>query len=110
MTVITIPAALISLGAVLYLLYIFVVLSRKLGAVTKMKPYYRGLYWAMGLVGVALIGESLHLTTYVIPEVLPGQSDAVYLLTVTLPLLAAAILALVVVLRYWSWLFREQQQ
>ncbi len=109
MTLITIPSSLISLGAVLYLLYIFAVLSRKLGAVTKMKPYYRGLYWAMGLIGVAFVGESLHLTTFAVPEAIPWQGDVFYSLTFTLPLLAAAIVALLVVLRYWSWLFRENR-
>ena len=43
MTFLTIPAALIGSIAVGYLLYIFVVLSRKLGAVTKAKPRYRWL-------------------------------------------------------------------
>ncbi len=108
MTLITLPASLISLGAVFYLLYIFAVLSRKLGAVTKMKPYYRGLYWAMGFIGVALVGESLRLTSVAAPEAVPWQGDFFYLLSFTVPLLAASVTALVVVLRYWSWLFREQ--
>ena len=36
------PSSVISLIAELYMLYIFAILSRKLGNVTKMKPYYRG--------------------------------------------------------------------
>ncbi len=109
MTALSIPGAIISLGSVLYLLYIFAVLSRKLGAVTKMKPYYRGLYGAMGFMGLALIGESLRFTSVVAPEAVPLQGEAVYLLTVAAPLFVAAIIALIVVLRYWSWLFRERQ-
>ncbi len=110
MTAITILASLTSLVAVWYMLYIFAVLSHKLGAVTKMRPYYRGLYWAMGLTSVALVGESLHLTKVSAPEAVPWQSEAFYLFTVVAPLFAAAVIALVVVLRYWSWLFREPQR
>ena len=50
MTILTIPAALVASIAIVYLLYIFAILSRKLGAVTKMKPYYRWLYVALALV------------------------------------------------------------
>ncbi len=108
MTVLSIPAYLIGLSAIFYMLYIFVVLSRKLGAVTKMKPYYQGLYWSMGLVVVAFIGESLHLTALVTPQLVPFSDRISYLLMFTAPLALAAVIALMVVLRYWSWLFRER--
>ena len=108
MTVLSIPAYLVGLSAVFYMLYIFVVLSRKLGAVTKMKPYFQGLYWSMGLVVVAFISESLHLTALITPEQVPFAGEVFYLLTFTIPLALAAAIALMVVLRYWGWLFRER--
>lgn len=109
MTILTAPASIVSLVAEIYLLYIFVVLSRKLGTVTKMKPYYRWLYGAMVLVSLALIVDSIRLTSFAAPAAVPAfmQSDWFYLLTFELPLALAAIIAIVVVLRYWGWLFRE---
>ena len=109
MTILTVPASIVSLAAEIYLLYIFVVLSRKLGTVTKMKPYYRWLYSAMVLVSIALIVDWIRLTSFAAPAAVPAfmQSDWFYLLTFELPLALAAIIALIVVLRYWGWLFRE---
>ena len=49
-----IPVSLVSLIGVLVTLHIFGELSRRLGAVTKMKPYYRGFYLAMALVVLSI--------------------------------------------------------
>ena len=105
------PAELIGSIAVLYLLYIFAVLSNKLGAVTKMKPYYRWLYVSFGLVLAALIADWVILTLRGTPQAAPEWllSEWFYWLSHTGPLLIAAVLALVVVLRYWGWLFRERE-
>ena len=110
MTILTIPAILLSTAAIVYLVYIFVMLSRKLGAVTKMKPFYRWLYIAMALIAISFVSRWLMLTPYFLPETAPGMvsSEWFEMLGSTLPLIAAAGLALAVVLRYWGWLFREQ--
>ena len=112
MTILTIPAALMASLAILYLLYIFAILSRKLGAVTKMKPYYRWLYVALALVLVSLLCEWLVLTLRTVPPLAPELilSDGFYLIGHTVPLTVAAVLALVIVLRYWGWLFRERDR
>ena len=113
MTILTIPAALVASIAIIYLLYIFAILSRKLGAVTKMKPYYRWLYGAMALVVIALVCEWILLMLRTAPpDTAPDflLSEWFYLLGHTVPLLAAAMLALIVVLRYWGWLFRERER
>jgi hypothetical protein len=103
------PSSAISLLAVIYLLYIFSVLSRKLGQVTKMKPYYHGFYWAVGLTGLALAASWLRLIAQLSPQLLPQVllDDRVYLFSYDLPLAAAATLSLGVAWRYWSWLFKE---
>ena len=110
MTILTIPAALVASTAIVYLLYIFVILSRKLGAVTKLKPHYRWLYVAIALVLVSLVWEWMVLTLRTVPQTTPDVmlSDWFYLLGHTVPLVVAAVLALVIVLRYWGWLFRER--
>ena len=112
MTILTIPAALVASLAIVYLLYIFVILSRKLGTVTKMKPYYRWLYVALALVLVSLVCEWIVLTLRIVPQAAPDLllSEGLYLIGHTVPLFVAAVLALVVVLRYWGWLFREHDR
>ncbi len=112
MTILTIPAAFVASIAIIYLLYMFATLSRKLGAVTKMKPYYRWLYVALILVMASLACQWIVLSVQTMPA---AASDLILsewfsLLGYTLPLLIAAVLALVIVLRYWGWLFREQDR
>lgn len=109
MTILSIPALLVGLGALIFILNIFVVLSRKLGAVTKMKPYYQRLYISMGLIVIALSVKWIVLMVRPVPEVAPDWvlSDWFYFVGFVVPLLAAVIIAVIVVLRYWGWLFRE---
>jgi hypothetical protein len=112
LTILTIPAALVASLAIVYLLYIFAILSRKLGAVTKMKPYYRWLYVALALVLVALVCEWIVLMLRTVPQAAPEWllSAWFYFAGHTVPLVVAAVLALVIVLRYWGWLFREHDR
>ncbi|CAG0926853.1 hypothetical protein TFLX_00232 [Thermoflexales bacterium] len=112
MTILTIPAALAAYLAILYLLYIFAMLSRKLGAVTKMKPYYRWLYVALALVLLSSVCDWIVLSAPTVPEAASDLilSEWFYLVGHTVPLVAAAILALIIVLRYWGWLFREHDR
>ncbi len=112
MTILTIPAALVASIAMVYLLYILAILSRKLGAVTKMKPYYRWLYVAVVLVVVSLACEWIVLMLRTEPQATPDWllSEWFYFAGHTVPLVAAAVLALMIVLRYWGWLFRERDQ
>jgi hypothetical protein len=107
----TSPSSVVSLLAVIYMLYIFSVLSRKLGGVTKMKPYYRGYYWAIGLMAVAVVAHSLNITSRISPDLLPEwlSSDLFFLMTYYLPMALAATVSLIVTWRYWGWLFRERE-
>jgi hypothetical protein len=108
-TILTIPAALIASAAVGYLLYILAVLSRKLGAVTKAKPYYRWLYASIVIVIVTTVIEWIILSVRTTPQNGPEiiASEWFHLIGRTIPLLVAVVIALVVALRYWVWLFRE---
>ena len=112
MTILTVPAVLIGSIAVGYLLYIFAVLSRKLGAVTKMKPYYRWLYGSIVVVVVTTVIEWIVLMLRAAPQNAPEvvMSEWFQLIGHTIPLSAAVVIALVVVLRYWGWLFREHDR
>jgi hypothetical protein len=106
------PAALIGSIVVIYLLYIFVVLSRKLGAVTKAKPRYRWLYVSIVMVVVTAVVEWVFLSMRAASQNVPTPvvSDWLHLIGHTLPLVVAAVIALVVVIRYWGWLFRESDR
>ncbi len=108
MTILTIPAALVASIAIVFLLYIFAILSRKLGAVTKMKPLYRWLYVALVLVLISLACQWIALSPQTTADLL--VSAGFYLVGHTVPLFIAVVLALIVVLRYWGWLFREHDR
>lgn len=112
MSAITGPFSIISLLAEIYLLYIYVILSRKLGNVTKMKPYYRGFYLAMALIGVAAAAHLIRLVSALAPAGVPApfNADAFYLFTYYLPLALAGTLSLIVAWRYWGWLFKERDR
>ena len=112
MTILTIPASLIGSIAVGYLLYIFVVLSRKLGAVTKAKPRYRWLYVSIAIVIVMAVVEWIILSVNAAPQNVPALivSEWFHLIGFALPLVVAAVIALIVVVRYWGWLFRESDR
>jgi hypothetical protein len=111
-TILTIPAAFVASIAIVYLLFIFATLSRRLGAVTKMKLYYRWLYVALGLVIVSAVSEWIVLSLRPLPQTAPNLflSEWFYLLGHSVPLVVAAMLALIIVLRYWGWLFREHDR
>ncbi|NTU62949.1 MAG: hypothetical protein HGB05_05990 [Chloroflexi bacterium] len=112
MTILTIPATLVASIAIVYLLYIFATLSRRLGAVTKMRPYYRWLYVAIALVFASLGCEWVALNLRAAPSTAPDLilSEWLYVIGHTVPLVVAAVMALVIVLRYWGWLFREHDR
>jgi hypothetical protein len=77
-----------------------------------MKPYYRWLYVALALVLVSLICEWIVLMLRTVPSTAPDLflSEWFYFAGHTVPLVTAAVLALVIVLRYWGWLFREHDR
>jgi hypothetical protein len=106
------PPSVLGLLAALFMLYIFLTLSRKLGNVTKMKPYYRGLYFGIALIGLAVLAHLLRVIWWLDAAALPEvfTSDTFYLLTYYLPMVLAVTLSLVVVWRYWSWLFTERNR
>jgi uncharacterized membrane protein YidH (DUF202 family) len=112
MSVIAGPPSVLGLIAALYMLYIFAILSRKLGNVTKMKPHYRGLYLSMALTLIAIIAHALGAVAWLnpasVPEVL--KSDGFYLATFYVPMALAVTISLIVVLRYWGWLFSERDR
>ncbi len=85
---------------VMAMLLVLALLSRRMGRVTGVTPYYIGLLVAAALVAAGLAARAL--------GVAPAPDDAAALLLyVGLPALGLT-LALVVAWRYWSWLLAER--
>lgn len=108
-----IGATLGSLGlfSILYGLLILAQFGRKLGAVTKMKPFYKGYYVAVCCVGLALIVRFVRATVFWAPrDTIPSllSSPLFYLLLYHLPLAIGLSLGLVITWHYWSWLLKER--
>lgn len=112
MSAIVAPPSVLGLLSALFMLYLFSTLSRRLGDVTKMKPYYRGLYFGMALVVLAIVAHLLRVVAWLEPTTLPEifTDNAFYLIFYYLPLALAVTISLVVVFRYWSWLFTERDR
>ena len=99
--ILNVPFSVSGLVAVMVTLYIFATLSRRLGMVTKMKPYYRGFYVSMVAVAVAM-------SVAVLRQPAADGNRSIYLVAYYLPLTVAGVISLAVAYRYWGWLFRER--
>ncbi len=102
----------VGLGSLAIMLLILARFGYKLGAVTKMKPYYQIYYVAIGLVGVAFVVRFIRVSVFwapptMIPVVL--NDPLFYLFLYHLPLAVGLTLGLGVTWRYWSWLLMKEQ-
>jgi hypothetical protein len=93
----------------IYITLIIAKLSQKLGAVTKMRGYYRGFYVSAIFLLVSLIAHLLKTSVLLASERAPAllNSDLFYLLTYYLPLAIGTSINLAITLRYWDWLLKE---
>jgi hypothetical protein len=101
----------VGLISLLYALIILAQLGRKLGAVTKMRPFYRGYYVAVGLVGVSLIARFVRASVFWAPPatIPPLLNDPLfYLGFYHLPLAVGMTLGLGITWHYWNWLLKER--
>jgi chromate transport protein ChrA len=99
------------LVSVIYALVILAQFGRKLGAVTKMRSFYRGYYAAIACVVVALVMRFIRASVFWAPrETIPSLLNAplFYLLLYHLPLAIGLTLGLGITWHYWSWLLKER--
>lgn len=92
-------SGLASVGVVIYVL---AVLSGRLGAVARMRPFYRLFYPGMAGVLIAMAGR-----LWVIAGLVDRHDTVVTLLIYYLPLLLGLGLSLFSIWYYWRWLIRE---
>ena len=93
--------------SVIYLLYILLKLSQRLGSVQKMAPAYKYYYMAMIFVAV---GYMTNLLIALAPHSLAGwlTSPWVLIFGYYLPMSIGLTVGLVITWRYWSWLLTNQ--
>jgi len=99
------------LVSVLYALVILAQFGRKLGAVTKMPPFYKGYYVAMVCVGSALVMRFIRASVFwAPPETIPFllNDPVFYLLLYHLPLAIGLSVGVGITWHYWGWLLKER--
>ena len=98
------------LASLVFTLVILAQFGRKLGVVTKMKPYYKGYYVAIALVGLALVVRFIRVSLFWAPpgSIAPLLNEPLfYLFLYHLPLALGLSVGLGITWRYWSWLRKE---
>jgi hypothetical protein len=98
----TVTAAIGLLGplAVVVMLLVLALISRRMGRVTHAPPYYLGLIVAAALVAAGLAARALGVDAI-------ADETAALLLFAVLPALGMT-LGLLAAWRYWSWLVAER--
>jgi len=111
MEVITAILGSVGLASVVFMLVILARFGRKLGAVTKMRPFYYGYYAAIGCLCLALLAHLIRASVFWAPiESVPAVlTDPIfYLFLHHLPIAIALSISLGVTWYYWSWLLKER--
>lgn len=107
----TTPLGPISLVAIIYTTIIYINLSRKLGAVTKMRPYYRGFIVALAFLSMALMGYIARNAAYLAKDEASNWflSSTFGLFFFHIPLFIGIAIDVSIIWRYWSWLLTEEK-
>ena len=105
------PWGAVGLAAVVSAVYLYANLSRRLGAVTKMPPFYRWFLVGGGFMGLALSVSVLRRAVF-----LSCAAEVAFLIQpefgfffYQVPLLIGTLINVVVAWRYWSWLVVGEQ-
>ena len=86
---------------------VLALLSQRLGRVTRVRPYYLGLYLAALLLAVSTLARVVNLGRGADAAHDLGQDTLLVFLYTVAPALGVTI-GLIVAWRYWSWLFAER--
>ena len=107
--VLTTPWGPTSVMAIIGATLIYMNLSRRLGAVTKMRPYYRWFILAAGFLIISLMAHIIRSAAYLAED--PASewllSQTFGLVFFHVPFFIGVSIDLILVWRYWSWLLRE---
>lgn len=110
MKVIATPLGPLGLFAILYLGVLFANFSRRLGAVTKMKKYYRWFSVANVFIAIAALSQMTRGIAALTPnQALPALLSPWFaLLTFHIPLAIGVTIDLALVWHYWGWILKEK--
>lgn len=105
-------AAVLGSGGLMSAIYVILILARlsqKLGAVTKMRSYYRGFYVSVVFLLVSLTAHLMKTGMLLASPQAPAwlNNGWFYLLAYHLPFAIGTSISLAITLRYWDWLLRE---
>jgi hypothetical protein len=98
---------LIGMLSIFVVLIVMALLSKRLGIVTRTRPYYLGFYVAALLMGISIIVRIMGSPTAIDPNLPLQQDGTVIFFYGILPALSLT-LGVIVAWRYWSWLFAER--
>lgn len=106
MAVLISPFSPVALVALVFLLDLYLILSRRLGEVTRMHPYYRHFVIGEGFVGLATVVQIMRTAAYLshMPEVAFLLSPVFSVFAFHLPFLIGIVIGILIAWRYWSWL------
>jgi hypothetical protein len=107
--ILTTPLAPLSLLALIFATTIYMNLSRRLGAVTKMRPYYRIFVVAISFLVIALLSFIIRNAAYLAADEAPPWLllPEFSLLFFHVPLFIGTAINIALVWKYWSWLLSE---
>lgn len=101
----------VGLISLIYGLFVLSQFGRKLGAVTKMRAFYRGYYVAAACLGLALVVRFIRASVFWAPPDTTStmlNAPLFYLLLYHLPLALGLSVGLAITWHYWSWLLKER--
>ncbi len=96
------------LVSLIYVVFLLAIVNQRLGAMTKMKPYYRWLYVAAFFLTIAFFIRLLRTSVFWAPQQAPPLLDSTffYLAFYYVPLCIGMTITLMVTVKYWGWLLR----
>lgn len=100
------PLGPIGLIGLLFVLDMYHQLSRRLGEVNRMPPYYRRFLIGSGFIGISVLAQILRVAAYIScsPEADRLLSPSFALVAFYLPMLIGVFISVLTAWRYWSWL------
>ncbi len=96
------------LMGLIYVIWLLRNLSRRMGEVTRMRPYYRGFDVGNLLLSIALLSYILRSSAALAQRPATVLSPTFTLLTFYTPLVLGLSLNVGLALVYWGWLFYQR--
>lgn len=92
----------------LYLSWLLRTLSRRMGEVTRMRPYFRGFDLGNGLILIATLSYILICSAALSQQPAAFLTPTFQLIAFYIPLTLGLVLNLGITLFYWGWLITER--